>query len=765
MKQGICVVMNWFRKLEKLTIRHRLLAASLFLVIVTNTTTLGFFYWYSQAYMESTITDKTKILLGLVAQYTASALKPVDGAVSGEHMGALMAHPALMYTIITDSKNQVIYHYDPFHAHSTRSLATTLPATTDWYGISIQEWQMPLNHAGTSTGNLVIGLDDSLYYDQKTRATRLALCLFALVITQTMVFARWLQRLILEEVIFLDSKAHAYIQDPASWKNLPEDQADELGRLCATFNTLAKRIGEREQEILAINAGLEKQVLDRTRDLVRTREQALIASQAKSDFLANMSHEIRTPLTAISGYSFLLSKTILDYSQREYLTRIEIATHSLLSIIQDLLDFSKIESGNIELYKTHFSLRDICTKAVAQAESEALKKDIGILLEISDAVPDTYEGDAIRLGQVLINLTSNAVKFTHRGKVMLMVEVESIKEDTVHLRFSVRDTGIGLQPDQIDKLFKPFTQADASITRQYGGTGLGLAICQRLVKLMQGEIGLHSVAGIGSTFFFTIPLRCIPTPSDATQAVSPCPLSAPATVTPTPMLTGLRLLVVEDNEVNQMLLCEWLEMEGATVDVAVNGPDALTRIRNPGKIFDAVLMDVQMPGMDGIETTRHIRQHPNGVRLPIIAMTAHTRDQDREACLAAGMNDYSEKPINMEKLTRTLIYWVNQSALAREYDPSPRPDSLADDPESRWPSVTTASNEEHPDSLDHLLKQLSHALAHSDLDAERLWQQLRRIMASQPNNDPLLDEVDAAIKKLEFLRALRTLNRWKHEKR
>jgi CheY-like chemotaxis protein/nitrogen-specific signal transduction histidine kinase len=630
-------------------------------------------------------------------------------------------------------------------------------------------------------------------------------------------------------------------------------------------------------------------VNDRTRDLAKTREEALEASRAKSEFLANMSHEIRTPLAAISGYSFLLAKTLLAPSQQDYVARIDTATRSLLSILQDILDFSRIESGNMELYEVDFSLRDLCHKVIATIESEALKKSIDIVLELDESLPDRYKGDSLRLSQILVNLGSNAVKFTQRGKVMLNIAIDSRQDDVIRLRFSVRDTGIGLLPDQVDRLFQPFTQADASITRQYGGTGLGLAICQRLVSLMQGDIGLQSVAGVGSTFFFTIPLKPLRHDHLPARTGSGDGTDHSATASePTRALQGYRLLLVEDHEINQMLLRELLEMEGATVDVASNGLEALARIRHPGKVFDAVLMDVQMPQMDGMEATRQIRKHPGGAGLPIIAMTAHTRDEDREACLAAGMNDYCGKPIDIPGLIRILRHWVGQQAVPQTL---PLPATVAaSDPahptttvdftllkpvinvdegllrchndaarygqllklfasgyrdfaaearalhesgqkdrlnkaihtlkgtagnlgaESLLASVRLVLAElEHPASLtapvglealladtdvllqalqqweaqlppepaddagmaedgadfsaDTLFERFTRALAQNDLAAVPLWHRFRAGKPSHGNSDPLLNDIDRAVQRLDFPDALRKVNRWKHDNR
>ncbi|MGI9213807.1 MAG: response regulator [Methylococcaceae bacterium] len=670
----------------KLSIRTRLLLAFLGLVILTNTLALMAYYRHTQRVAERIRLENTKTLVERIAQYPLTQI-----------MKPLLDDPALVYAIVFDASGAGVYRYDPYEVLLEPEIpqeyftSGTLPApiikpeyikTWHWNEVSILDFTVARILNEIPVGYLHAGFADSARYEQHWHDSRWLAGLMLLMIALTVLLVKPLQGWIMIPLIRLNQKTQACLDTPTTRKararipfflpfrqeseqsrpdmNPARNEHDEMDKLLATFEALLTRLGEREQDLRFIKASIDKQVNERTRILARTGEAARVASQAKSDFLANMSHEIRTPLTAISGYSFLLGKTRLDSTQKDYLHRMDTAANTLLSIIQDILDFSRIESGNLELYNTEFSLREFCKRVITTIESEALRKNVGVVLEIDESIPDTYEGDSIRLGQVLINLGNNAVKFTHRGKVLFNVEVDSVENDVFKLRFSVSDTGIGLQAEQVEKLFHPFTQADASITQQYGGTGLGLAICQRLVKLMQGEIGLKSVLGVGSTFFFTIPMRRIEKPTmltDAPQTESErSGEDNPAGLA----LSGFRLLLVEDNEINQILLRELLELEGAWVDVAANGVEALTQIRHPDKVFDAVLMDVQMPQMGGMEATVHIRRHPGDADLPIIAMTAHARAEDREACLAAGMNDYFEKPIDIPKLTRKLRYWVER---------------------------------------------------------------------------------------------------------
>ena len=385
-------------------------------------------------------------------------------------------------------------------------------------------------------------------------------------------------------------------------------------------------------------------------ELTDAKDAAEQATRAKSLFVANMSHEIRTPLNAVTGFCHLAERTQLDAKQRGYLTSIRKATDLLLGVINNILDFSKLDAGKLELDEVDFSVAAMVSDLLDMFGVLADRKGLALDAHVGDEVPDAVLGDEHRIKQVLTNLIGNALKFTEEGRVKLSVDVVEMKDADLLLRFEVSDTGIGISASAIECLFQSFTQADSSITRKHGGTGLGLAISRSLVELMGGEIGVNSEPDQGSQFWFTVRLAA------ATGPV----LKRPQKRTTATVRRGAKVLVVDDNNINRRIMVELLDALGIRADVASDGAEALVAVDN--KSFDLVLMDLQMPNMDGYEATARLRERFDAQQLPIIAMTAHGREEDKVKCLSAGMNAHLPKPIDPAELASVLGHWLAVSS-------------------------------------------------------------------------------------------------------
>jgi signal transduction histidine kinase/DNA-binding response OmpR family regulator len=532
-------------------------------------------------------------------------------------------------------------------------------------------------------GYVLLKADFTEQWHNQLTALEKGLAGAALTLLIAFLLAIRLQRVISSPIVELADMARTIARNKTYSLRVSQRTNDEIGELVISFNEMLGEIQKRDEDLIRHQDRLEEEIGTRTAELIQSRNTAETALRAKSDFLANMSHEIRTPMNAIIGMTHLAQSTELTTKQQSYLSKIDNAAQSLLSIINSILDFSKIEAGKLELEFTAFSLYEVLNNLSDIVGLKAEEKGIRLVFSIAPETLCQLYGDSLRLSQILINLVNNAVKFTEQGEIIVAVMLEEQSSEAVLLRFSVTDTGIGMTPEQMSALFQPFSQADTSTTRKYGGTGLGLAISKQLAETMGGHIWVDSTLGKGSTFFFTASFATAKAISSSEEAIMNLTKEAePDSFIANPInellsppsndavhlklvdipahLEGRRVLLVDDNAINLELATELLADIGITVEIAENGLVAVTRATT--EAFDLVLMDIQMPEMNGITATRLIRANERLRDLPIIAMTANAMSGDREKSLAAGMNDHITKPIDPAKLMEILSYWIKEKS-------------------------------------------------------------------------------------------------------
>ncbi len=433
------------------------------------------------------------------------------------------------------------------------------------------------------------------------------------------------------------------------WVSIQSGRIDYLNRTCLliTFSDITK-LKNTEQSLTGSNEKLNR-AIQIAEDMAG---EAQAAAEAKSFFMANMSHEIRTPLNGITGMISLLQNTSLDSEQSRYVEIMQSSSSTLLDLVNQILDLSKIETGNLGLKEGKLSIRDIITDV---RDSLNFNESISIVSEIDEEIPDVLIGDELRLKQVILNLTGNAVKFTGEGTIWIRARIFRIYSSSISIHIEVEDPGIGIRKEDQDIIFSPFTQLESSYSRRFQGTGLGLSISKRIVNLMGGDIGVESSPGMGSRFWFTVKLsRAI------TGLSTDSGSDTAAFIADTGVLEKFRVLLVEDNAVNRNVVIAMMKKIGISLETANDGHECISILRKSHQPFDLILMDCQMPGLDGFETTMQIREILDTPyqNVPVIALTAHAMPEDRDRCLNSGMNDYISKPLDMNKLKNTLYKWL-----------------------------------------------------------------------------------------------------------
>jgi signal transduction histidine kinase/ActR/RegA family two-component response regulator len=429
---------------------------------------------------------------------------------------------------------------------------------------------------------------------------------------------------------------------------------DEIQSLGDSFNRMIHALAASQEQVYQHQMLLEERIRVRTAELEQAMKTALVATETKSEFLANMSHELRTPMNGLLGMLDLVLDGSIKGEDRESVEIAQRCAHSLLGLLNDILDLSKIEAGHMLLESTPFEVKQLMEDCIRTHSARASQKGIRLEYVSESGQGMTVNGDPLRLRQVVNNLLSNAVKFTDNGRVTVTQSVVAHKDGRALFALAVADTGAGIPPDRLDAIFQKFTQADATVARKYGGTGLGLSITRKLVELFGGTLRVESEVGKGSCFTVEVPLEIVASHPASTRAPQPEIVGSTE--------TRARLLLVEDNTINQRVALAMLRKRGYSIELAENGQIALDILDRDAE-FDVVLMDIQMPVLDGLETVRRIRETPHLRHLPVIAMTAHAMAGDRQRCLAAGMTAYLAKPLRAPELLATIERFVKTAAL------------------------------------------------------------------------------------------------------